>query len=83
MLSTFVGKKKVRYIDRNMTGYRPEIKIRYMDANCALYVLQLSSTQKWKNQHLKQCKKYFLINLFWRKKTLFSHLSFDFDILFS
>ena len=26
-----------------------------MDVNCALHVLQISSTQNWKNQHLKQC----------------------------
>ena len=39
-----------------MSGYGQEIKIRYMDVNCALNVLQLSSTQKWKNQHLKQCR---------------------------
>ena len=26
-----------------------------MDVNCALYLLQLSSAQKWKNRHLKQC----------------------------
>ena len=38
MCGTFVGKKKW-YIDRNMYGYRPEIKIRYIDVNCELYVL--------------------------------------------
>ena len=26
-----------------------------MDVNCAVHVLQNSSTQKWKNRHLKQC----------------------------
>ena len=26
-----------------------------MDVNCAVHVLQISSTQKWKNRHLKQC----------------------------
>ena len=38
-------------------GYRQEIKIRYMDINWALYLLQLSSAQKWKSQHLKQWLK--------------------------
>ena len=55
MYSTWIGKKKIWYIDRNMTGYRPEIKIQYMDVNCAAHVLLISSTQKWKNRHLKQC----------------------------
>ena len=27
-----------------------------MDVNCAVHVLQISSTQKWKNRHLKQCR---------------------------
>ena len=26
-----------------------------MDVNCAVHVLQISSAQKWKNRHLKQC----------------------------
>ena len=26
-----------------------------MDVNCAVYLLQMSSTQKWKNLPLKQC----------------------------
>ena len=47
--------KKVQYIDRNIYIYWPEIKIQYMDVNCAVHVLQISSTQKWKNRHLKQC----------------------------
>ena len=38
-----------------MYSYRPEIKIQYLDVNCALYLLQLSSAQKLKNRHLKQC----------------------------
>ena len=38
-----------------MTSYRPEIKIRYKDVNCALYLMQLSSAQKQKNRHSKQC----------------------------
>ena len=27
-----------------------------MDVNCAVHVLQISSTQKWKNRILKQCR---------------------------
>ena len=55
MSGPFVGKIKFGiYVDRNIYGYRPEIKIRYMDVNCALYLLQLSSAQKWKNWNLKQ-----------------------------
>ena len=54
-LRIYLGAVTVRYIDRNIYGCRPEIKIRYMDVNCALYLLQLSSAQKWKNRHLQQC----------------------------
>ena len=56
-------KKKIRYLDRNMTGYGPEIKIRCMDVNCALYLLQLSTAQKWKNRHLKQCSVQNIMNV--------------------
>ena len=49
MYVTWVGKKRFGiYIDCNIYGYRPEIKIRYMDVNCAFYLLQISSAQKWK-----------------------------------
>ena len=27
-----------------------------MDVNCAVHLLEISSTQKWKNRHLKQCR---------------------------
>ena len=54
-LRIYLGAVTVRYIDRNIYGCRPEIKIRYMDVNGALYLLQLSSAQKWKNRHLQQC----------------------------
>ena len=61
-LRIYLGAVTVRYIDRNIYGCRPEIKIRYMDVNCALYLLQLSSVQKWKNRHLKQCNTYLVFN---------------------
>ena len=41
-----------------------------MDVNCAVHVLQISRTQKWKNRHLKQCiyvlyvHQAFIINMF-------------------
>ena len=54
MFVTWVGKKRFGiYIDCNIYGYRPEIKIRYMDVNCAFYLLQISSAQKWKKPALK------------------------------
>ena len=30
-----------------------------MEVNCAVHVMQISSTQKWKNRHLKQCMQDF------------------------
>ena len=34
-----------------------------MDVNFAVYVLQLSSTQKWKNRHLKQCRSKIVLSI--------------------
>ena len=56
MKGPFVGKKKYStYIDSNIYSYWLEIKIQYMDVNYAVHLLEISSTQKLKNRHLKQC----------------------------
>ena len=52
-----------------------------MDVNCAVHLLEISSTQKWKNRHLKQCGDHILvcrasITLFFKGILILSHVLF-------
>ena len=52
----FYGAKK--YPPEMSGPFVGKIKIPNMDVNCALYLLQLSSAQKWKNRHLNSVEMF-------------------------